>query len=94
MTNKTCILCGACCKIVYFPSSRAYESEEVKDWLSVRGIKQEDGLLKAKIPCEMLTEKNQCAINETKPKVCRDFVPGSDQICPLYAEKNLEKKNV
>ncbi len=25
-----------------------------------------------------------CAIYESRPKVCRDYVPGSSEICPLF----------
>lgn len=27
-----------------------------------------------------------CGIHETRPRVCRDFEPGSSLLCPLYRE--------
>lgn len=28
-----------------------------------------------------------CEIYETRPRVCREYVPGSSELCPLYFEK-------
>ena len=29
-----------------------------------------------------------CEIYETRPKVCRDYIPGSSELCPLYYEED------
>jgi Fe-S-cluster containining protein len=30
--------------------------------------------------------KGECLIYEFRPRVCRDFIPGSSYICPLYVK--------
>jgi len=88
--TKQCTQCGACCKFVAFPSSKDFEA--AGDWLAVRGIKAEDGVLKVEMPCPKLTADGKCSINEHKPKACSDFVPGSIPECPLYAGgKNMNQ---
>ena len=73
-----------------FPSSKEFEAAEAKDWLDIRGIKAESGVLKVAMRCPMLTEDNKCKIQDNKPEVCKNFVPGSIPECPLY--KKEEKK--
>lgn len=29
-----------------------------------------------------------CEIYPTRPRVCRDYIPGSSELCPLYFEKD------
>ena len=40
--------------------------------------------------CPFLTHHRDgtcsCAINETKPNMCRDFVPGSNKICQRWPD--------
>lgn len=93
---KKCIQCGACCKFVLFPSSKDFEADGAKDWLAIRGIKAEGGLLKVNMVCPKLTDDDKCAIQENKPKVCSDFEPGSIPECPLYKEggKTMDEDKV
>jgi HK97 family phage prohead protease len=82
--NKTCLQCGACCKVLHFPTSKAWEAVASEDFLKIRGVKKEDGVLKIKSVCQHLTAAGKCGINATKPKSCSDMVPGSIRECPLY----------
>jgi Fe-S-cluster containining protein len=36
-------------------------------------------------------ESFYCDIYETRPHVCRDFVPGSSELCPLYSKPPIKK---
>lgn len=33
-----------------------------------------------------------CAIHETRPATCRNYVPGSSELCPLYAKADVSSK--
>ncbi len=32
-------------------------------------------------------DRHACSIYETRPRICREFEPGSSHICPLFREK-------
>jgi Fe-S-cluster containining protein len=32
-----------------------------------------------------------CDIYETRPQVCRDYLPGSSELCPLHSESSIKK---
>ena len=36
--------------------------------------------------CDALQTDGRCGIYETRPKLCRDFKPGSDPLCVHYGE--------
>lgn len=33
----------------------------------------------------------RCAIHETRPRVCRNFQPGSSDICPLFRKDGVDE---
>jgi len=33
-----------------------------------------------------------CEIYETRPQVCRDYLPGSSELCPLYSGFTVKNK--
>jgi Fe-S-cluster containining protein len=88
---KQCIQCGNCCKWAFFPTSLSYETEAGKEWLDVRGVKNQNGVLRVNIPCPKLSDDGKCSINDCKPQSCKEWEPGSDPICPLYTAPTKEK---
>lgn len=100
--NNTCRRCGACCQvdmIAYVCSGdmERWEKEGRQDIISrIRGndvmwfggrIVDKSGVVVTK--CTFLKWDSQlalCEIYDTRPMVCRDFVPGSSELCPLYYE--------
>ena len=99
-----CNRCGICCLANMIPQACEEDLErwrlEGRDdilekyrwtaWAGDRLVALEDGHHLYACPYLMLEEdRAACAIYETRPTVCRDFEPGSSEICPLFRKKTL-----
>ncbi|MBN2255978.1 MAG: YkgJ family cysteine cluster protein [Deltaproteobacteria bacterium] len=61
-------------------------------WAGDRLVSRTDG--RQLYGCPFLKwEKNHytCTIYETRPEVCRNYLPGSSHICPYYREGKISK---
>ena len=72
-----CSLCGECCRYIPLPIKGV--PKETKDWLQVRGIKEEQGFFLLEQTCGKLemrvTDEGKtewiCSIHNTKPAICK-----------------------
>ncbi len=103
----TCRRCGNCCHvdmIAYAVESdiERWRRENRFDILSrIQGneiVWSGDTIVSARgrhlASCVYLNrdgESFSCDIYETRPRVCRDFAPGSSQLCPLYSAAAAKK---
>lgn len=97
-----CIRCGTCCQVdmVAYVSPediQRWEKEHRFDILAHlhdvmwSGDRIVDKSGKRITRCVYLTWKNEsffCEIYETRPMVCRNYVPGSSNLCSVYHRKN------
>jgi Fe-S-cluster containining protein len=100
--KKECIRCGNCCQTDFFAYTTAEEIERWRnenrtDVLKIvngdNRIWAGDQIINSSgepvVPCSCaLVEKNiyTCSIYETRPFVCRNFMPGVSPLCPLYGK--------
>ncbi|MGV8075085.1 MAG: YkgJ family cysteine cluster protein [Syntrophobacteraceae bacterium] len=104
--NITCRQCGACCRVdmvAYISSEdiRRWEKEGRQDiiarvrdneimWAGDR-ITGKSG--RKPTSCVYLNWDGSsffCDIYETRPLVCRNYVPGSSELCPQYHREQAE----
>jgi len=63
-------------------------------WAGDRFIVRESGLAVAACPfLRWEGHRFSCAIYETRPQACRDYEPGSNELCPLYSS-NSDPANI
>jgi hypothetical protein len=77
--NAACERCrGACCETITLDV--AGTNNDLLRFIELRSIPQvnEQGKVARNfnVPCSMLQD-GRCAIYETRPQMCRDFIPGS-----------------
>jgi len=96
----TCKRCAKCCLSIFAHASgedmerwRLEGKEEIlltlkrarAVWAGDIIVSQEDGEMLSK--CPFLRDEGEfysCAIYEDRPKVCRNFQPGSSDLCPQF----------
>lgn len=80
--------CGACCRC--FPIFAAEKDADREPKIKKEGVRVQNSLrtdrvayqlypLPFLVACAFLNEENLCRIYKSRPEVCRDFEPGSDQ---------------
>jgi len=68
-----------------------YLEKEHGVWAGDRLVSQDDGHLLQGCPFFTLRmEPWGLHIHETRPRVCRDYVPGSSEFCPHYKVVNVQ----
>jgi Fe-S-cluster containining protein len=102
--NRTCRRCGACCHVdisafITQSDMRRWEKErrlDVLSWIQDgKRIWSGDRIISpggVKITgCRFLNRKGAsffCDIYDTRPFVCRNYIPGSSEICPQHGKYN------
>jgi len=73
-----CDVCaGACCETFMLPiADILVPTADARGWLILHGVETAPGLLEFACRCRALTPDGRCGIYETRPEVCRLFVPG------------------
>lgn len=95
---KKCLRCGSCCTYltigVINPDSR-YEEPDVIKFLEYHGVTVIDNpivpgtkTLHVPVKCLKLLPDGKCEIYETRPNVCRNFLPGVIPECKAREEEN------
>lgn len=44
--------------------------------------------------CPKLAKNGLCSIYETRPKVCRDFIPGNDPLCVFHQDNAIRRERL
>ncbi|MBN2401177.1 MAG: YkgJ family cysteine cluster protein [Spirochaetes bacterium] len=99
----TCLRCGACCHvdIIAYVSPediQRWEGEGRNDiiarigggevvWLGDRIVNKYGEKVKNCVYLNYDGTSFFCEIYETRPLVCRNFLPGSSELCPQYYRK-------
>jgi Fe-S-cluster containining protein len=105
-TNKECRRCGNCCfvdMIAYVTDAdiQRWGREQRFDIIErIKGndiIWSGDTLISSKgmhlQSCIYLNWNGDvffCEIYETRPQVCRDYLPGSSELCPLHSKYSIK----
>jgi Fe-S-cluster containining protein len=102
-----CRRCGACCHVdmVAYVSPgdiRRWEKERRYDiiarlrendvmWAGDRIIDKSGARVTSCVYLKWHGSSFSCEIYETRPMVCRNFIPGSSELCPLhYREEQIQ----
>ena len=72
MTNKTCHKCGKCCQLLIFRLGIELP-RDLAEFYTAFCCDIIDGNIHIHKRCQHLTETNECAIHDNKPKVCSAF---------------------
>ena len=102
-----CRRCGSCCfvdMIAYATDADVQRWEREHRYDIISRIKGNDKIwsgdtlissngmhLKSCIYLNRDGEAFFCDIYETRPQVCRDYLPGSSELCPLHSESSIKK---
>lgn len=102
--DTTCRRCGACCHVdmVAYVTPEDIERWEKEGRHDIIARLGDNGVMwagdrivsrsGAKVTtCFYLGWKDSsfyCEIYETRPMVCRNYIPGSSELCPLYHRKD------
>ncbi len=88
-----CMVCrGACCETIVMPGPLAAFFDP--EWRRVRGRELppfEQPSWEIHRSCPELTPEGLCGIHETKPRVCREYEPGS-QACLSAIERRRTRE--
>lgn len=69
--DTICKQCGKCCRYAWRNAADGTDDIHVQFYIAKGGVLCNDGILYQPEPCQHLTADNKCAINDTKPEVCR-----------------------
>jgi Fe-S-cluster containining protein len=47
-----------------------------------------EGMVGVRFTCPQVTPEGRCGIYDARPKLCRDYAPGSDKLCVMYVPKH------
>lgn len=75
--GSKCVRCGACCK--YFVCS-LLATKDINHYLTLHGcyeIHRNEWEISSY--CNALDSNGSCAIYQNRPKVCKEFLPGSKE---------------
>ncbi|MHB8110755.1 MAG: YkgJ family cysteine cluster protein [Syntrophorhabdaceae bacterium] len=100
----TCRRCGACCHVDMMAYVRPedftrWEKEGRHDiiarmrnneivWAGGRIVNKSGTAVRTCFYLDWDTSRFFCQIYNTRPMVCREYVPGSTLLCPLYRKKD------
>ncbi len=101
--NIACRRCGTCCSVDMMAYVSSEDTERWKRegrldiiarleenkvmWAGDRIITRSGEKVTSCFYLDFDGELFFCQIYTTRPKVCRDYVPGSSELCPQYFEK-------
>ncbi len=105
----TCIRCATCClpglSLVCDADLERWKREKRDDilhiyenrhpvWAGDHIISSENGCNQSGCPFLQSGDGGfSCSIYDTRPDVCRNFIPGSSRICPLFEELSGNDRN-